>query len=381
MLKYYPAQVVYNGMGFPRSPGAIVVSDQLIVATGSPEEMLAMYPQAEVQEAVWVVAPRAINAHTHLDMSQLPFHQAPYTEWITWVIGHNNQRTLAAAQEGAKQLGAIAGFNDIVTEEPVMEYLLSQIDHAGIAFWEVVAPNPADADRVFAETVERIRRFQQLERPEGMRVGISPHSAHTVSSVLLRKLAIFAQREQIPLQIHIAESGAEIELFAHGRGPLAELLSRFVPIAKILGREPSPELTPIQYLAQLGVLAAQPQLVHAVHVTEADVQQIRQAGCLVINCTRSNQALGCGDFPWSLYQQYGVSVALGSDSIASGGSLDIYQHIRHMLNTVPKFNLREAVYSAVKGGYRSIGAKVPTLRRGDPLSAMHIWETTELNNS
>ena len=103
-----------------------------------------------------------------------------------------------------------------------MEWLLGEAEMSGVAYWEVLDPNPATAEQTFAQVVQDVQRFRKLERPGGMRLGLSPHATHTVSSRLHRLLADFARREGLPLQIHVAEHPSELELFASGSGPLAE---------------------------------------------------------------------------------------------------------------------------------------------------------------
>ena len=86
-------------------------------------------------------------------------------------------------------------------------------------------------------------------------------------------------------------------------------------------------LTPVQYLAELGVLEARPTLVHVVNVSEDDIKTVAKAGCAVVHCPRSNEALECGRFPWELYAKHNVEVALGTDSLGSSPDLDIRREV------------------------------------------------------
>ncbi|MBB6097527.1 cytosine/adenosine deaminase-related metal-dependent hydrolase [Deinobacterium chartae] len=383
-LRLLTADVVYTGMGLPLAPGAVVVSDTLIVATGRPEELRARYPEALESRAGEVIAPAPVNAHTHLDMSAFGFHSAPYPEWIPWVIaqGRSGLRGLEGARKGLAELRAsgVALAGDIVAREDVLEYLLSESDLGGVVYWEVIDAHPATADATFWRTVEKMRAWRRLERPGGPRLGLTPHTAHTVSGRLMSKLVEFARLEGFPLQIHIAESPDELEMFRSGQGALARsITSVFGPLEDIWGRPPGPDLTPVSYLAQLGVLEARPTLIHAVNVTEQDARLIGAAGCPVVTCPRSNAHLSCGTFDWNLFARSGVEIALGTDSSASGESLNVLEEIafarRLYGGRVP---LRELVRAAVKGGHRVMGEKVPLLRRGENLTAACVWEGTTL---
>ena len=110
----------------------------------------------------------------------------------------------------------------------------------------------------------------------------------------MKKLVAFAKLEGLPMQIHIAESPVEFEMFQTGSGALAQSITRAfnLPLIRIFGREPGTDLTPVNHLEQFGVLEAKPTLIHAVNVLESDVQAIAKAGCTVVTCPRSNRNLG-----------------------------------------------------------------------------------------
>ena len=69
----------------------------------------------------------------------------------------------------------------------------------------------------------------------------------------------------------------------------------------------------------------------------------------------------------------GVEVALGTDSVASGETLDIHDEIRAAWEMHPNLDPRLIVRAAVKGGTRVVGGRVPFIRRGDVWDAGYIW--------
>lgn len=378
MLELIPTHLLYTGMGLPQENAAVVFSEDTIAATGPLEELRRSYPYALERPTAQVIAPPPLNAHTHLDMSSLPFNPLGYTEWVGWVIQNSSSRNLDSAMLGLKLLKRppLSGFGDIVARAEVMRYLLSEVDRPGVAYWEVLGPNPDDAERIFNETVAKVREFRALERPGFVRLGLTPHTAHTVSGVLLQKLVGFARAENLPLQIHIAESPDEWQLFQSGTGKLAETMERVFAksITQILGTEPNASLTPVGQLERLGILEARPTLIHAVHVTEKDVQNIARAGCPVVTCPRSNAALECGIFDWPLFARYGVEVGIGTDSIASGESLNVLDEIKFARALYgERVPLKTLVRAAVKGGSRALGLQSPIVRRGDARAGLMDW--------
>ena len=144
-------------------------------------------------------------------------------------------------------------------------------------------------------------------------------------------------------------------------------------IPEILGRDPSEGLTAISYLEGLGVLKARPTLIHMVNVTPDDIRTVAQAGCPVVTCPRSNGNLHCGTFPWQAYAAAGVEIALGTDSVASGETLNIHDEIRAAWAIHPNLDPRLVVRAAVKGGTRVVGGRVPFIRRGEGWSENYLW--------
>lgn len=379
----YPADLLYTGMGSPILNGGVVVSGATVAAAGPLDDLRLNYPQAREAAGRRVISPPPVNAHTHLDMSLYDFRSLPYFQWIPEVvIAGRARRGLEGAKAGlaAVRASGAASMGDIVWDAATMEWLLQTADVPGVAYWEVLDPNPATADETFARTRERIAAWRKLERPGGLRLGLSPHATHTVSHRLHRLLAEYASTEGLPMQIHVLEHPSEAELFATGGGPLAESMARMtaqsapgLTIADILGRAPTPELTAVSYLADLGVLQARPTLIHMVNVTPADIALVAQAGCPVVTCPRSNRNLHCGTFPWQAYAAAGVEVALGTDSVASGETLDIHAEVRAAWEVHPGLDPRLVLRAAVKGGTRVVGGRVPFIRRGEQWSDTYLW--------
>ena len=98
------------------------------------------------------------------------------------------------------------------------------------------------------------------------------------------------------------------------------------------------------------------------------------AGCTVVHCPWSNEALGSGRFPWELYARHGADVALGTDSRGSSPDLDVVaEGLRALELHGERVSPRAVVRAGVKGGYRALGMKPPHLGTGAPASAFGAW--------
>lgn len=377
------AEVVYNGLGMPRGDGGVLLQrggsrqgsnlGALTVADVRDREGTARaFPEARLVDGGFAVSPPVVNAHTHLDLSDMAFQTSEYPEFIGRVVAHKRagHRGLGAARRGLAELKALGTrvVGDIVTDPDVMRLLLSEPELSGVAYWEVFAPFPEQADEVFDATVKLLAEFRELQRPGGVRVGLSPHTPHTVSTPLISRLAGWARAEGVPLAIHVAESPGEAELCLSGTGPLAASMGAAgLPVT-------ARGVSPVRYLHDIGVLDAAPTLIHMVEVNEEDVRLTARANSAVVHCPRSNEALGCGIFPWQLFAKHSVEVAFGTDSRGSSPDLDVtceVQAARRMHGATA--NPRALVRAAVKGGYKALGMTTPQVLRGANADDLVVW--------
>ncbi len=355
--------MVYTGFGTPMLRGGIAVQGGVVVGQGPLEELQARFPQGQVVRKGRALLPPPVNAHTHLDLSLLSLYRGPFTGFLPHVVAHRGLRGLEGAKRGLEELQAsgVGAFGDIVFRDEVMDFLLRESPLPGVAFYEVFAPEPSEAEEVFARVRGKLAAWRRREGR--VRVGLAPHAPYSVSPPLLRKLAQYAQAEGIPLMIHAAESLEEVRFLKGGEGPFLEVYRR---LAQTPWRPPG--LTPIRHLHALGVLGPQTLLVHGVQVDEEEVQLIAETGAKVILCPRSNENLEVGEAPLLLYARHGVELALGTDSRASSPDLDVKGEALHLWD---KADPRLLVRALTRGGYRALGLPTPRLARGTPAALVH----------
>jgi 5-methylthioadenosine/S-adenosylhomocysteine deaminase len=65
-----------------------------------------------------------------------------------------------------------------------------------------------------------------------------------------------------------------------------------------------------------------------VHVTEAEIELMSNAGVSLAHCPKSNLKLGSGFAPVTAYRTAGVNVAIGTDGPASNNVLDMLDELR-----------------------------------------------------
>ncbi|WP_119340691.1 amidohydrolase family protein [Meiothermus hypogaeus] len=346
--------------------GGLVVVGQHIAATGPLTELRKTYPEAPLVHKGKALTPPVVNAHTHLDLTTAPYFRGSYTDFIKHVIDHGSKRSAEAALQGLNELQTlrVGGFGDIVYKPEIVEWLLEHSPLPGVAYLEVIHRNPAQADEVARRVAHRLTEWRN--RNSAVRVGLSPHTPYNVSPALLKKLVEIARLEGFPLQMHVAESPDETLLMTQGTGPLREIPLQygFAPY------ENPPGLTPVRYLAELGVLGPHLTVVHGVQVDEEEVQMLAQSGTKVVACPRSNEGLACGQMPWVLYLKHRLEPALGTDSRSSSPDLDVRNEALFLWERVDP---RVLVRAATRNGYRVLGLEAPRITRGTPVSQVQSW--------
>jgi 5-methylthioadenosine/S-adenosylhomocysteine deaminase len=186
---------------------------------------------------------------------------------------------------------------------------------------EAFGAAPEDADRALAELERKVEEMRARET-ELVRVGVSPHAPYTVSLALFAKVAGLAAAQSLPVAVHTSESRAEYELVTRSEGPFAERLrDRGI-------QPPTGASTTIDLLERLALLGPRTLLIHCVQVDASDIARIAGAGASIAHCPIANARLGHGIAPVAEMLEAGITVALGTDSVASSNRLDLLEEGR-----------------------------------------------------
>ncbi len=329
-LTLYTARHIFPVSTPPIRDGALVVEGERILDVGS-AALGERYPNARrVDLGECALLPGAVNAHTHLELTGLagaiPDGLA-FVEWVLALVRARRPLTIEdytqAASEGVGLLRAAgtAAVGEISTFAASPQ-ALAESGMRAVVYYELFGANPADAPTLLQRGQEQIRRWREEYAGTRLRFGLSPHTPYTTSAELLRAAAEWCRGEGVPLAIHAAESPAESQFLHNGTGPIADQL--YAAAGFTVDHSRIPRSSPIAYLDSLGVLQARPLLAHGVQVDRADLARLAATDTSVAHCPRSNARLQCGRLPWAAYNEAGVRLALGTDSLASAPSLSIW---------------------------------------------------------
>jgi len=362
----------------PITNGAVAIDGDKIARVGDRTTIESDFPDARVEDfGEAAILPGFVNCHSHLELTAmrgaLDDVEHDFRSWLLKVQGLRSAMTdpdiEAAAIAGARE-GAAAGatcFGDIGRNGEAGLNALKTVGVRGILFQETeFSPDNRTADEDFAKLGAKFEELKK-EETELVRVGLSPHSTYTVSSRLFELIAHYAILNGISLTIHAAEARDEMALLTKGDGFFTEVYQRF-------GLEwQSPHCTPIEYLERLGVLSTRPLLAHCVKVSDSDIAKIAANGASIAHCPKSNAKFGHGYAPFEKILDAGISVGLGSDSVASNNVCDLIEEARFAalaarnLSGSKRFiSAKDVLEATTLGGARAMGLDhlIGTLERG-----------------
>jgi cytosine/adenosine deaminase-related metal-dependent hydrolase len=195
-----------------------------------------------------------------------------------------------------------------------------------LIYLEVVAVDASNLSEIVVGLLERIKSSEPVAEAGAQRLGLSPHSAYTLTSVALKACADIARQYALPLSIHLAETAGEVELVRSGSGELARVISERLSLEVIASGGSGS--TPAEFLDSLGLVNNSLIAAHGVWLSEDDIVLMRQKGAAIAVCPTSNELLNVGEAPIASFVERGLTFGIGTDSIASNPSFDLFVEAR-----------------------------------------------------
>jgi cytosine/adenosine deaminase-related metal-dependent hydrolase len=235
----------------------------------------------------------------------------------------------------------------------------------GVVFHELLGFAAGDPAETVRQAWGRVRIAEALlpgrghrpdaegpDAPESIPIDFSvvAHAPYSVSPALFRE--IVHRANDALLTVHLAESPEEIELLSSGRGPLRTLLE---DLGLWTGGWTVPRTDPARYLAELGYLRPGVLVVHGVYLSDDGLDRLRRAGAVLVTCPRSNTWVGAGPPRLSHFYASGVPVAIGTDSLASSSSLNMFDELAEMRRIAPDVAAASMLESATRVGAAALG--------------------------
>jgi cytosine/adenosine deaminase-related metal-dependent hydrolase len=316
--------------------GAVLVESGLIRDVGHYRDIADAHPEAVLVDfGESVLLPPMVNAHAHHELTAFsdwaaaagePHAPQTFVDWILWLVrirmevGEDQLKASLAAGLKASLLAGTGAIGDIFTTLNAVEaYLESPL--YGQVFAEVLGH---DLDLI-EERLLSIKSLTVKPPAKNLNWGLSPHATYTLSASATDLVFAFAKKLTLRCTVHLAESEPESEFLRDGTGAIADKLFSSAKWDPLLS--PPPGCSPVRSLCSEGRLKEGDLIVHGVHVNPTDVEILKQSGCSVALCPRSNAALNVGKAPVRDYLNAGIPLALGTDSLASSDSLSVWDEM------------------------------------------------------
>jgi 5-methylthioadenosine/S-adenosylhomocysteine deaminase len=272
-------------------------------------------PADKIIDAVGkLVMPGLINCHTHAAMVMMRglADDMPLDIWWQKFIFPIEKKLLnpefirigvgLAAIEMIKS--GTTAFADMYFFEDAAAEVISQI---GLRCWlgegvlDQPTPDSSSADLALKKTEELYHKY---EKDDLINISVAPHATYSCSEECLKRCRALADKMNLPVHIHVAETAGEVADFKRKYGK-----------------------SPVEYLDSIGFLNERTQAVHCVHLSHKDMQILAQRKVKVVHCQESNMKLASGSAPVVELQDLGVAVGLGTDGAASNNNLDMFDEM------------------------------------------------------
>jgi 5-methylthioadenosine/S-adenosylhomocysteine deaminase len=299
--------------------GWLGIEEGRIVAVGEGRAPQLLREQAAslINARNMAVLPGIVNGHTHLSQTLMRglADGRPLMRWLREVIwplqgAMTPEEMYLAARLGLAE-NLLCGATAVVQHHklPSRAHVAAAAQAAselGARFvlargWVDLGPAAEPLSQITAD-LEWLHDSWHGTADGRIHVASGPLAAWRCSDEGIRETTQLARSWGAPIHIHIAESPDEVEM----------QLAR-------CGRRP------IEWLAELGALGPDVQLVHAVHVTDTELDLIAESGAIVVHCPTSNMYLASGAAPVRRMLDRGITVALGTDGSGSNNSQDMLE--------------------------------------------------------
>ena len=306
----------------PVEPAGVVLHRHSLLVKDGRIAALLPHAEADAWTAVQrkslpgqVLIPGLVNLHTHAAMALLRgfADDLPLMTWLQKHIWPAEGRWMSPefVRDGSRLAslemlrGGITCFNDMYFfPEATLEAAVTAHQRVAAGLIVIDAPTvyAADPDGYLQKGIDLRDAWNQEPLASFC---LAPHAPYTTSDKTLEKVATYAAQLDLPIHMHVHETQDEISqgLASH-------------------------QLRPLARLRNLGLLGPNFIAVHAVHLSEGEIDQLASHGCHVAHCPSSNLKLASGLAPVAQLVGKGINVGIGTDSAASNNRLDLWEEMR-----------------------------------------------------
>lgn len=318
------------------------------------------HPQA-VDLGNTAIIPGLINAHTHLEFSDLenPLGPvAPFTNWIQSVMKSRFESSTSIEPKIRKGIqecleSGTTCIGEIATSVASLHLFAQnqQVPHV-VVFRECLG---FSVDRISEQERIADQFFEEIpDQAEShlIQLGLSPHAPYSVHPDLYLSLVNEARNQVAPVAVHLAETQAELDFLERKQGPFVKLLTELGLWDPNILRE---DVRMFDYLAPLAELTSA-LAVHGNYFGEIEIEFLRQAPQIsVVYCPRTHHYFGHTPHPWLRMIERGINVAIGTDSRASSPDLSLWNELQFLRENFSEISPDLILECGTLAGARALG--------------------------
>jgi formimidoylglutamate deiminase len=299
---------------------------------------------------------KAIAAQLYVEMLK-----AGYTQVCEFHYLHHQPDGTPYAQPEAMSLALIEAAREAgiaLTLLPVL-YISGGFDGRALTARQRRFGNDVDG---YLRLLDTLRQHQS----EDVRLGIALHSLRAVPEAAMREVLASDIAKSCPIHIHIAEQIGEVQDCLAVRGA-----------------------RPVEWLFEHAQVDARWCLVHATHLTVAEMLQIARSGAVAGLCPSTEANLGDGLFPLAAYLDAHGTLGIGSDSHISISPVEELRWLeygqrltsghRNIAARGQGVSVGETLWrAALHGGTQASGLPIGALQQGARADLLVLDETSPL---
>ncbi len=260
-----------------------------------------------------IAMPGLINGHTHIAMSLLRNYadDLPLYEWLTKKIWPVEAKLTAEDVYWGSMLSIVEMIRSGITSFVDMYFYMEEVGKAikesgirGILSRGTIEEKDEKLDK---EKIEYTRRLYKDWHGEGngrIKVMVAPHAPYTCSPRYLKELMKLADELKTGIHIHLSETKKEVD-----------------DSFELYGK------SPVKHVYDLGLFEYPTLAAHCVHVSDEDIDILKENNVQVVNNPTSNLKLASGFAPVEKMLNKGVNIALGTDGSSSNNNLNMFEEI------------------------------------------------------
>ena len=380
------AQYILPITSEPFQNGAVLVRDGRICDIGTTDMLKLRYPDEEIVDyGLAALMPGLVDLHTHLENSVMRgiVHDVPYTTWILSVAEKSSKMDVSDWYDSAilGGLDALSSGITCVADITVTGAACTATQKLGlrsVIYREVGAMDKRRVDYAMRMAENDIMHWREEVDSSRITIGVAPAAIYTCHPSVFGRVAEFANRENMPVAMHLAGSREESQFVRYGSSPFSVhdmgVKRGYVEIPPWLPTGTSP----VRYALNWGAFETSDVLaIHCVHVDEEDVKKLKEYDVAVGVCPRCNAQLGMGVAPVNEFLRAGLRLGLGTDSPAAADSTDMLTEMRLGMLVQRAVDVNEFLDSSTMLEMATMGG-ARALRLDDKIGSLDVGKRADV---